>query len=44
MITLKPCDTGLDDQLKAQIVSELMKLSPFAAKIVNKYFVVFHGF
>ena len=41
MITLKPCDTGLDDQLKAQIVSELMKLSPFAAKIVNKYFVVF---
>ena len=41
MITLKPCDTGLDDRLKAQIVSELLKLSPQAARIVNKYFVIF---
>lgn len=41
MITLKPCDTSLDDRLKAQIVSELMKLSPNAAKMVNRYFVIF---
>jgi protein-disulfide isomerase len=37
-ITLKPCDTGLDDRLKAETVVGLMKYSATAAKLVNKYF------
>lgn len=41
MLTIKPCDTGIDDQLKAQIVSRLLKISPSAARLVNKNFVLF---
>jgi protein-disulfide isomerase len=40
-ITLRPCDTGLDDQIKAELVSGLLKYSPAGAKILNRHFVVF---
>lgn len=40
-LTLKPCDTGLDDRIKAKLVSSLLKFSPGGAKILNKHFVVF---
>lgn len=39
-ITFKPCDTGLDEQLKAEIVSSILKFSPKAAKIINKNFTI----
>jgi protein-disulfide isomerase len=37
-ITLRPCDTGLDDQIKAEIVSSALKKSPPAARIINTHF------
>jgi len=37
-ITLKPCDTGLDDRIKAELVSATLKYSPTGARIINKYF------
>jgi len=40
-ITFKPCDTGLDDRIKARLVSELLRFSPGAAKALNKHFVIF---
>ena len=40
-ITFKPCDTGLDDRIKAEMVSGLLKYSPGAAKILNKHFTAF---
>ncbi len=40
-ITLRPCDTGLDDQIKAELVSGLLKFSPPAAKALNKHFTLF---
>ncbi|MFH1521247.1 MAG: thioredoxin domain-containing protein [Candidatus Micrarchaeota archaeon] len=40
-LTLKPCDTGLDDRIKAKLVSGLLKFSPGAARLLNKQFVVF---
>lgn len=39
-ITMRPCETGLDEQLKAELVSGLLKYSPATAKIVNKNFVL----
>ncbi|MEW6721866.1 MAG: thioredoxin domain-containing protein [Candidatus Micrarchaeota archaeon] len=39
-VTLRPCDTGLDDQIKADIVSGLLKHSPPLAKAVNRHFVL----
>ncbi|MBI5047160.1 thioredoxin domain-containing protein [Candidatus Micrarchaeota archaeon] len=41
-ITLKPCDTGLDDRIKAELVSGIMKYthSPFLARFVNRRFVI----
>lgn len=39
-ITLKPCDTGMDDRFKAEVVSALLKISPHAAKFTNKNFVL----
>ncbi len=38
-ITLKPCDTGMDDRFKAEVVSALLKVSPGAARFTNKNFV-----
>jgi glutaredoxin len=40
-ITLKPCDTGLDDRIKAEVTSSVLKYSPFAAKLVNRHFTTF---
>lgn len=39
-ITFKPCDTGADAKLKAEVVSGLLKVSPQAARAVNRHFVV----
>ncbi|MBD3210261.1 thioredoxin domain-containing protein [Candidatus Micrarchaeota archaeon] len=39
-VTLKPCDTGMDDRLKAEVVSGLLKVSPAAARTVNRHFTV----
>lgn len=40
-VTLKPCDTGLDAELKAALVGGLLKYSPSGAKILNRHFVAF---
>lgn len=40
-ITFKPCDTGLDDQIKAQLVGGLLKYWPGGAKILNRHFTLF---
>ena len=37
-LTLKPCDTGMDDHLKAEVVSGILKISPLAARTVNQHF------
>jgi len=37
-ITFKPCDTGLDDQIKATAVSGAFKVHPALAKFTNKNF------
>lgn len=40
-ITMRPCDTGLDEQIKAGLVSGLLKYSPGAAKALNRHFTLF---
>jgi glutaredoxin len=37
-LTMKPCDTGMDERMKAELVAGILKFSPQAAKIVNKNF------
>jgi len=39
-ITLKPCDTGLDDRVKAEVVSGVLKRSPTVARVLNTHFVL----
>jgi protein-disulfide isomerase len=39
-VTMRPCDTGLDEQLKAEIVSGVLKRSPPAARFINRHFVL----
>ena len=39
--TLRPCDTGLDEELKAQSIAGIMKISPKAASFVNRHFQIF---
>lgn len=39
-LMLKPCDTGLDDRLKAELVSGALKHSPAAARVMNTHFVL----
>ena len=39
-ITMKPCDTGLDERIKAELVAGVMKVSPPAAKVVNRHFTL----
>ena len=39
--TLRPCDTGLDEELKAKSIAGIMKLSPPAASFVNRHFEAF---
>ncbi len=38
-LMLKPCDTGLDEKIKSQLVSSLLRF-PALAKFVNKQFTV----
>jgi protein-disulfide isomerase len=40
-VTLRPCETGLDEELKAQALSGIMRLSPTAASFVNRNFQAF---
>jgi protein-disulfide isomerase len=37
-LTMKPCDTGMDERLKAELVAGVLKISPPAAKLVNRHF------
>ncbi len=37
-LTMRPCDTGLDEQIKAEIVSGILKYSPKSARFVNLHF------
>ncbi|MFB6192829.1 MAG: hypothetical protein ABEK00_01125 [Candidatus Nanohaloarchaea archaeon] len=37
----EPCETNLDDSVKASVVGRVLDYSPRAAKILNKYFEVF---
>jgi len=39
--TLRPCDTGLDEEIKAASLSGIMKISPGAATFVNRHFEAF---
>ena len=39
--TLRPCDTGLDDEIKAASVSGIMRVSPKAAVFMNRHFEAF---
>ncbi len=39
--TLRPCETGLDDEIKAQALSGIMRLSPAAAGFVSRNFQAF---
>lgn len=39
--TLRPCDTGLDEEIKAASLSWLMNRSPKAAGFVNRHFEAF---
>jgi protein-disulfide isomerase len=36
--TLRPCDTGLDEEIKAASLAGIMKVSPTGAVFVNKHF------
>lgn len=40
-VTLRPCETGLDEEIKAQSLAGIMRLSPSAAGFVNKNFQAF---
>jgi hypothetical protein len=37
-LTMRPCETGLDERLKAELVSSTLRFSPGAARAVNKHF------
>lgn len=37
-VMMKPCDTGLDDRIKADLVSRVLRFSPAAARVVNAHF------
>lgn len=39
--TLRPCDTGLDEEIKAASIAGIMRLSPSAAGAVNRHFQAF---
>jgi protein-disulfide isomerase len=43
-VTFKPCDTGLDDRIKAEMVGRVLKFSPGAAKLLNRHFTAFSWF
>lgn len=37
-LMMKPCDTGLDERIKAEVVSAALRYSPPLAKIINRHF------
>ncbi|MCX8174780.1 MAG: DsbA family protein [Candidatus Micrarchaeota archaeon] len=39
--TLRPCETGLDEELKAASIAGIMRVSPAAASFVNRHFEAF---
>jgi len=39
--TLRQCDTGLDDEIKAASISGIMRVSPSAASFLNRHFEAF---
>lgn len=39
--TLRPCDTGLDEEIKAASISGIMKVSPGGASFLNRHFEAF---
>ncbi len=39
--TLRPCDTGLDEEIQAKSVAGIMKYSPKAATFLNRHFQAF---
>jgi len=39
--TLRPCDTGLDEEIKAASLSGIMRVSPGGAAFVNRHFEAF---
>ena len=39
--TLRPCDTGLDEEIKAASIAGIMKVSPAAASFLNRHFTAF---
>jgi len=39
-VTLKPCDTGMDERIKAEMVSGAMKVSPHIARAVNSHYTL----
>ena len=39
--TLRPCDTGLDEEIKAASISGIMKVSPGGASFLNRHFTAF---
>jgi protein-disulfide isomerase len=39
--TLRPCDTGLDEELKSASLAGIMRFSPGAAAFVNRHFEAF---
>jgi len=43
-ITMKPCDTGMDERLKAELVSSVLRVWPPAARLVNRHFTALSWF
>lgn len=39
--TLRPCETGLDEEIKAASIAGIMKISPSAASLINRHFEPF---
>ncbi|MFA6327887.1 MAG: thioredoxin domain-containing protein [Candidatus Micrarchaeia archaeon] len=39
--TLRPCDTGLDEEIKAASIAGIMKISPKGASFLNRHFEAF---
>jgi protein-disulfide isomerase len=37
-LMLKPCDTGLDQRIKAEVVAAVLRFSAPLAKLINRYF------
>lgn len=39
-ITMRPCDTALDERIKAEVVAGVLRYSPFLARIINVHFII----